>query len=477
MKVLSTRSRAEKSSIDDNKNNQSNGIFALIVISLSAIIVGVGATTILPTDQAITLGLLVFCAALWATGKVPEFWPAIFLFVFATITNLAPNTVIFSGFESSTYWLLFSGMVFGAAIKHTGLNLRAAGLLGKLVGTTYKGIVTRSALFGLMLAFLIPSGIGRIVLLIPIVVAIIDQLGYEKDSNGRYGILLAAAFGTFLPTFSILPANAPNMLLSGMSEALYSTTFSYWDYLVLHFPVLGLGKVLVTIALILFLFPSHDPKNALPERNIATLSTKEKQLLVVLTLCFLMWLTDGIHGISSGWVGLAACAICLFPKADLTSKQCLNKDIQYTTLLFAAGIIGLGAIIAFTGLGESLVNLLTQVAPFSDASLIYNLGLVTGISTIVGIVTNLAGVPAIITPLAEHLADITGLSTEAILMSEVMAFSSVLLPYQAPPLITAVALGKLPIGVVTKLCLATFLITVLILLPINFVWWDVLGII
>jgi hypothetical protein len=84
------------------------------------------------------------------------------------------------------------------------------------------------------------------------------------------------------------------------------------------------------------------------------------------------------------------------------------------------------------------------------------------------VVTNLAGVPAIMTPMAEHLADITELSTNAMLMTQVLAFSNVLLPYQAPPLITAIALGNMSIRKVSKVCLATFVITSVILLPINF---------
>jgi hypothetical protein len=84
------------------------------------------------------------------------------------------------------------------------------------------------------------------------------------------------------------------------------------------------------------------------------------------------------------------------------------------------------------------------------------------------VVTNLAGVPAIMTPMAEHLADITGLSTNAVLMTQVLAFSNVLLPYQAPPLITAIALGNMSIRKVSKVCLATFVITSVVLLPINF---------
>lgn len=121
------------------------------------------------------------------------------------------------------------------------------------------------------------------------------------------------------------------------------------------------------------------------------------------------------------------------------------------------------------------MNYLTSVVHFSPDSPLTNLSLLTAISTCVAIVMNLAGVPAIMTPMAEHLANITGLSSHAVLMSQILAFSNVLLPYQSPPLITAIAISSLSISAVTKVCLTTFAFTTLILLPLNFIWWDLLN--
>jgi hypothetical protein len=93
----------------------------------------------------------------------------------------------------------------------------------------------------------------------------------------------------------------------------------------------------------------------------------------------------------------------------------------------------------------------------------------------VAIVTNLAGVPATMTPLAGDLAHITGLSLETVLLTQVFGFSNTFLPYQAPPLIFAMQTADLPTGAVTRLCFALFLISALVLTPLSFLWWYVLG--
>lgn len=448
----------------------------LYLIVMMTLVIATVSYQFLTLSQSLTAGLLFICIAFWATSLVPAYWPALGLFAFATATQIAPTQVIFAGFESSTFWLLFSGMVFGAAINHTGINSRATRLLMLILGNSYQGTIIKIALFAMGLAFLIPSGVSRIVLIIPIIASLADHFGYKQDSNGRKGMLLAAAFGTFLPAFSILPANAPNMLLSGMSEALYNAPISYGEYLLLHFPILGLGKLLMTIGVILWLFPDKAPSQAIQATiEKSAMSTVEKRLLIVLCVCFAFWFTDSLHHISAGWVGLIAALVCLWPNLGLVAKNSIDKDIQYGTLLFAAGIIGLSAIIAYSGLGNILVNYLTEVIPFAQDASLLNLSLLTFISTCVAVVTNLAGVPAIMTPMAEHLAGITGLSNQSVLMTQVLAFSNVLLPYQAPPLITAIALGNLSISAVTKVCLATFVLTSLVLLPINFLWWHILG--
>ncbi|RBO84000.1 SLC13 family permease [Marinomonas aquiplantarum] len=461
-----------------SKTSPASKSWPLYLIIISAVCLTFISQLYLTSAQSLTAGLLFACIALWATSIVPAYLPALGLFAFATATELAPNQVVFAGFHSSTFWLLFSGMVFGAAIKHSGLNQRATFLLTRILGNSYQGTIIKIALFAMALAFLIPSGVGRVVLIIPIVATLADHFGYQENSNGRTGMLLAAAFGTFSPAFAILPANAPNMLLAGMLEALYDSPVSYWQYLTLHFPVLGLGKLVMIVGIILWLFPDQDPeKNLTSKIEETVMSNIEKRLLWVLCVCFAFWFTDTLHHISPGWIGLIAAIICLWPKSGLTSKQCIDKDIQYGTLFFAGGVIGLSAITAYSGLGDILVNTLTSAVPFSADSSFINLGLLTLISTCVAVVTNLTGVPAIMTPMAEHLADITGLSTQAVLMSQVLAFSNVLLPYQAPPLITAIALGKLSIKAVSKVCLLSFLLTSVLLLPLNLLWWQLLNMI
>ena len=122
-----------------------------------------------------------------------------------------------SGFASSAFWLVLSGFVLGTAIRSTGLADRLANRLlphcrlGHAVG----GVVAISY----ALAFVMPSNMGRITLLMPIVMALADRAGLAEGTRGRIGLALAVGFGTFQLSASILPANVPNLVMSGAAEA------------------------------------------------------------------------------------------------------------------------------------------------------------------------------------------------------------------------------------------------------------------
>ena len=56
-----------------------------------------------------------------------------------------------------------------------------------------------------------------------------------------------------------------------------------------------------------------------------------------------------------------------------------------------------------------------------------------------------------------------------------VGYTTVILPYQTPPLIIAMQLGSVPIRQGNKLCLWLFAVTVLVLLPLDYLWWRLLG--
>jgi len=206
--------------------------------------------------------LALFAIVFWATESLSGHLTALAFFLLAVVSGIPPE-VIFSGFKSGGLWLAFSGLVIGIAIRRTGLAARLARAVVGVFGQTYRGLVCALVLVGMALMFVMPSGIGRVLLLVPLAEALSDRMGFAKGSAGASGLVMAAAMGDFLPSATVLPANLPNLLLMGAAGTLHGMTLHYGSYLLLHLPVMGVLKAVAIVVTILYLLPATTQGDSL----------------------------------------------------------------------------------------------------------------------------------------------------------------------------------------------------------------------
>ena len=85
------------------------------------------------------------------------------------------------------------------------------------------------------------------------------------------------------------------------------------------------------------------------------------------------------------------------------------------------------------------------------------------------------GVPALFTPLARTLAEASGLPLTTVLMVQVLGFSTTVLPYQAAPIVVAAQMGGVRTATAARLSLLLAAITFLVLVPLDYLWFGMLG--
>jgi anion transporter len=420
--------------------------------------------------------LVLFAIGFWATGILPEYLTSLIFILMCVVFSLAPVSLIFSGFSSEALWLVFGGLVLAAAVKRTGLGERIAGWLLDLFGASYLmvliGIVSLTVLAG----FFLPSAMGRVVLFVPIVSAMAERLGFGEEAPGRKGMVGAVLMGCFVPSCAILPSSVPNMVLAGASESLYSITFGYTSYLKLHFPVTGALKAVAIVLLTRFIFPDRIPAAPpLKQRQRTLFSRQDWLLALILSGTLLLWSTDFIHGISPAWVGLGAALICMLPGTKLLSQEALGRELNPGPLFYMAGILGMGAVISKTGLGNVLGSEIIRLIGFTPGQTLFNFYLLSILLTAIVMVVTAPGLPALMVPLSADIATATGIPLATVLMTQVVAFSTPLLPYPIPPLIVGLHLGGLKSIEVSKITLALAALSLLLFIPLNYLWWSILG--
>jgi di/tricarboxylate transporter len=419
--------------------------------------------------------LIVFTVLSWAFTLYPEPFTTLLFFLLAVLFNVVPSATVFSGFTTPTWWLVFGGTLIGIAIRATTLGTRLSTLLSRDPTRTYQRYIAVVVVSCVSLAFVMPSTLGRVLLLIPIVLQLADRLGFGPGRTGRTGLVLAVSFGSYMPSTAILPANVPNTVLLGAVDSIYNIKLQYGPYLLLHFPVIGILKAMVLIWAICKLFPDTVTLPPASTDDPRRLTTRDKLLIVVLLVSLAFYATDAWHGVSPAWISLAAGLICLLPQAGLITPKSIGEQVQITPLIYVAGFLGLSAMIAQTGLGAWAGHQLLELVRMHPGRPVLNLALLALLGAGIGLITTLPGLPAVMTPLAREFAQASGLALTSVLMLEVPIFSTVFLPYECPPIMIGMALGGVAIRDGTRLCLLTAAITLVVLLPLDLLWWQWLG--
>lgn len=447
---------------------------------LSAVVIAAAAAVYLtppPAGVSVEMmhaaALAVFTVGLWAVGSLPEHVVGLLFFMLAMALAVAPAQVVFSGFASATLWLVLGGLIMAEAVNRTGLAQRLASALFDRVALSYAQLIVAVVMASVVLSFLIPATVGRVLLLLPIVMALAKRVGFEHDSTGYNGLCLATIVATYQCGTTVLPANAPNLVLAGSAEALYDVQITYAEYLWVQFPVLGALKSAAIIGFVLWLFPATA--KPLPGAQTAgPLTPAQRRMVAILTIALALWATDFLHGIKSGWIALAAGIACLLPRVGVMPVTAFH-EVRLGPYFYVGATLGLGLVIQKTGLSDGLGSLLHGVLPLAAGADFSNFMVLSVLATFTGLFTTNPAQPAVLAPLAETFAQATGWPLKSALMVIGVGFTTFLLPYQVPPAMVGLQVGALRVVPMLRLALPLAAFGLLVMLPLQYLWWRLIG--
>lgn len=417
--------------------------------------------------------LVVFAIALFATHVLPEHVTALSIMLLAIVGGVAPSSVVFSGFQVGALWLLFGGIIIGQAVQEAGLGVFLAKRVLGLWRLTYPRAIVLLVVVAALLGFAVPATIPRVILLMPLALGMAEAMGLKAGGRGYVGLAIGVGAGTFFPGFAIITANLPSVVHVGAIEAIYGLTVSYGAFLVYHFP-LGLFRAVILIVLLIVLF--REPARAIVEIDEERMTGTQKRLLGVLLGALVLWGTDVVHGIQPAWIAMATAIVILWPAANLISKNAFRDRMSFAPVLYIAGILSIGAIMIHNGLDERVGAFVLRLLDGGGAvGGIANFYLVTLLSMGVSLVTTAPAASALLVPVAADIGQATGLPLPGVLMTELVGFSTVLLPYQAPPLVVMLGLSQVRAFDLAKVCILVAAATLTIGVPLTFLWWRLIG--
>jgi di/tricarboxylate transporter len=146
--------------------------------------------------------------------------------------GLAPLSLAFAGFSSSSWFIALATMGIGAAMSRSGLFFRLVLFFLRILPTNYAPYVLGLLTGGLGVTPLVPVPFIRVATVTPLVHELAQALGYPARSRARAGLAAAGliGFGFFGMTF--LNGRVENFFLIGLLGHPDDTRFSWIPWLV-----------------------------------------------------------------------------------------------------------------------------------------------------------------------------------------------------------------------------------------------------
>lgn len=387
--------------------------------------------------------------------------------------KLVPVNIYMSGFFSSATWLILAGLLLGSMITFVKLDEYIAEKIQQIFNKTYSNILFGVLLIGVIFIFIMPSAMGRVLIILPILSAFIKKMGYEKGSKEEEGIILIGIMSTYFPAVAVLPANIPNNVLLGSMQSLYNIKFTYSSYFLDFFLILGLLKLVLIYILFSVLYRNCNPPLDSVNTKKSQMNIQQKRALMLLLITLVLWGTEKWHGISVGWIGMIVSIICALPGSNLMAKKPL-KTVGFESFFYIAGIISLGNIAKYTKIATKISNYFIEQFSISSMSN-YEISIIwIFLGIVIGLVVTLPGIPAILTPLAINFSEMTNLSITTLCKLEVLSFSNIFFPYQAPPLVVALQETGVSKIKTTIICFIISIINILIFSNILLYLWKII---
>ncbi|MBI2505156.1 MAG: anion permease [Candidatus Latescibacteria bacterium] len=424
------------------------------------------------------LGLALFAICWWTAEPIPVEHSALLLLLLIPATGLLTLQQSFAPFAGSTLWLIFSGMALSLGITATGLEARLAGLGLRYLGRRPGLLLLQLHLLGLATAFLVPSGVVRVLLLIPIGMAVVDGLGGKEDRTLNAAVLLSLLCSTYYGGAGLLTGAVPNLVVAGQLERVSGRVLYWGEWFEWMFPVMGFLRTGLCYGVIYLLFGRRLSKvlRAGTSPVSQPLDPAQRKVLGLLLLGVALWASDQLHHLAPVYVALMLVALYTLPGwGPLPFAQL--RQVNFPFLFYIAALFSLGSALEASGFDRRFIGAASAWLELGRYGPVLQHLALTGMAMPLNFLMDNAAVASLLTPPLLKLGGSLGLKEVPVALSVAMAAGQVFFPYQCAPFMLAYSFRRLGMGQLVLCMVCITLFTLLLLCPLNVLYWRWLGLI
>jgi DASS family divalent anion:Na+ symporter len=307
----------------------------------------------------------------WAFRLVPEFIPSIFALLISLGIGLTDPKVILSGFSSRTFIMALGIFGIAAIVMSSGLLYRI--LLNLLNKVPKNNILVNMSMFtlGAALTPTIPDTTNRINLSVSFIKDAYATLRlHYKDKMWTVVVANALQSVTLLgPIF--LSSSVRNYVLLGLFWGQYQTQFQWigWLKASIVTAAILIGLHGIAMAILMRGFTKINLSRTLITKQIETLgspSSYEWAAGIGTFICFLGMATTRYHRINPETIALLVMSTLL--TFSFIRRTGFNNDINWTELVYLAGLTGLLSTANHIGLLDMVSERLSFIGNYALAN-------------------------------------------------------------------------------------------------------------
>lgn len=316
------------------------GIFAAVGILLIFWFIPMGGLE--PRAQR-SIGVAAFMILLWATEVMDVGITAIIGTYLFWALGLATPALAFSGFANDNTWFMLGALLIGAMTEKSRLGQRIGYIVVSRAGKSYSRILFSALIADFLLAFIVPSGVARVVIMASVAIGVINAFGAKRGSNIARGFFIMITYSATILDKALI-ANPPAILARGLIERVGGVPVSWSQWFVAFIP-LDLITICVCWRLTLWLYPPEvkelpgDKANLKKElADMGPWTSMEKRCAFLVLTAVSLWLTDAIHHINPAMIGIGAGLAALLPGIGFLSAADFRK-VSFSGFFLVGGAI------------------------------------------------------------------------------------------------------------------------------------------
>lgn len=422
-----------------------------------------------------------FAIVLWVFEVFPPFATATALcFSYILVLGMDPE-LVFLPWSTSLVWIGFGGVLFGEAMKSSGLAKRMALKCLLLTGGSFKGLAIGFAAAGIILGLLLPSIFARVVIFCAVAIGIIDTLNLNKKSRMSSTLILMGFFAAAAPCLMFLHTSesfiwAFEVMFGGRDKV----PVTFWDF-VGHGSLLSLLYVIASFATLWLvkgkenLPPRAELRRAVDKNHadMGPMTGKEKRLLALVLLGISAFMLQPWTGINDVFLFALIALLCYLPGLKIEKAENFNT-LQLAFLLMITGCMAMGMVGNAVGANKWAVGelkpILESMSPTAAVIASY-----LGGAFVNFILTPLAATAAF-TPAFAEIGAQTGINPLPLFYAFSYGLDQYVLPYEMVPYLYIFTTGYVRLGHVAKAMIVRFLLATVLIAGFAVPYWMFIGI-